>query len=181
MLCMSQPTAYTPATNFAQDEAANVGGRSSVRTDRVDAELAAIALTLRGVLANLLLIQRDDGDLKDGLIEAYNLSASCLATLATTWNPRGLWVTARSYAVSDIVDVSGASYICATAHTSGVFATDYVAGKWQVFVTAASAGSVSFTPTTTVTSATVQTAVEEVDTKLRAASLPVLSAMYGGM
>jgi hypothetical protein len=48
-------------------------------------------------------------------------------------------------------------------------------------VTASSAGGVSFTPTTTVTSTTAQAAIEEVDTKLRAASLPVLSALYGAM
>jgi hypothetical protein len=179
---MSQPTAYVKATNFAQDESANVGGRSTVRTDRVDAELANIETTLGETLDNLALIQRDDGQLTDGLVEYYNLSSSCkAAVLATKWTSRGLWATATAYVVNDMVDVAGSSYICAIAHTSGTFATDYAAGKWQIFVAASTAGGVSFTPTTTVTSTTAQAAIEEVDTKLRAASLPVLSALYGAL
>lgn len=180
---MSQPTPYTPTTNFAQDEASNVGGRSTVRTDRVDAELAAIGVTLNQVLAVIALIQRDDGKLLDGLVEYYNLSTSCkAAVLATKWTARGLWTTVTAYDVSDMVDASGVSYVCAIAHTSGVFATDYAAGKWQIFGGgAATAATAAFTPTATVTSTTVQTAIEEVDTKLRASSLPVLSAFYGGL
>jgi hypothetical protein len=38
----AQPTGYEKATSFANDEASNVGGRATVRTDRVDAELANI-------------------------------------------------------------------------------------------------------------------------------------------
>jgi hypothetical protein len=178
---MSQPPAYSPSTDFSEDEADNTGGRSTVRTDRVDAELAAIAASISGIRTNLALIQRDDGDLIDALVELHNLSASCRAALVTNWVARGLWATSTAYAVGDMVDVTGSSYVCAVAHTSGVFATDYAAGKWQIFVTASTAGGVSFTPTTTVTSATAQAAIEEVDTKLRAASLPVLSALYGAI
>jgi hypothetical protein len=116
------------------------------------------------------------------LVEYYNLSSACkAAVLATKWTSRGLWATATAYVVNDLVDVAGSAYICAIAHTSGTFATDYAAGKWQIFVAASTAGGVSFTPTTTVTSTTAQAAIEEVDTKLRAASLPVLSALYGAM
>lgn len=176
-----QPTPYTPVTNFADDERSNAGGRSTVRTDRVDAELDAISLSVNETITNLGLIQRDDGKLNDGLVEYYNLSASARAALmATKWTARGLWTTATVYAVNDMVEVAGASYICAIAHTSGVFATDAAAGKWQIFVTANSAGGQAFTPTTTILATNTQAAVEEVDTRLRAASLPTLSAFYGG-
>lgn len=176
-----QPTPYTPANNFADDERNNAGGRSTVRTDRLDAEFEAIEATVDDLCDNLALIQRDDGKLLDGLVEPYNLSASTKAyVLATKWNARGLWATATDYAVNDMVDVSGASYICATAHTSGVFATDYAAGKWQIFVTANNAASQAFEATPTISSLNTQAAVEEVDTKLRAASMPALSAFYGG-
>lgn len=179
---MPQPTAYVKSTNFAQDESANVGGRSTVRTDRVDAELANVETTLDETLENLALIQRDDGQLQDGLVEYYNLSSSCkAAVLATRWTARGLWVTATAYVVNDMVDVAGASYICAVAHTSGTFATDYSNGRWQIFVAASAAAGVTFAPTATVTSTTAQAAITEVDTKLRAASLPVLSALYGAL
>lgn len=53
----------------------------------------------------------------------------------TQWNPispRGDWVTATDYGINDIVANSGNSYICATAHTSGTFATDLAAGKWTL-------------------------------------------------
>lgn len=176
-----QPTPYTPANNFASDERNNAGGRSTVRTDRLDAELKAIETTTDGLCKNLALLQRDDGKLRDGLVEPYNLSAATRAyTQATKWTARGLWTTATGYAVNDMVDVAGASYICATAHTSGVFATDYAAGKWQIFVSANNASAQAFSPTATISALNTQAAIEEVDTKLRAASIPSLAAFYGG-
>jgi hypothetical protein len=178
---MTQPTPYVPAVNFADDERNNAGGRSTVRADRLDAELEAIEATTDGVLACLAAIQRDDGKLLDSLVEYYNLSAACKAALlGTKWSARGLWATATAYVVNDMVDVNGAAYICAVAHTSGVFATDYAAGNWQIFVTSNSAAGQSFTPTTTVTSTNTQAAIEEVDTKMRANSQPANSALFGG-
>jgi hypothetical protein len=49
-------------------------------------------------------------------------------------NWRGNWVTATAYALGDIVQTNGIAYICIVAHTSGVFATDLAAVRWQVFV-----------------------------------------------
>lgn len=177
-----QPPAYTPSTDFSSDEAANVGGRASIRTDRLDAELDALALTIAGIRANLALLQRDDGKIRDAFVEYYNLSASCkAAVLATKWNARGLWLTATVYAISDMVDVAGAAYICAQAHTAGAFATDYAAGKWQLFVGASTAGGTSFTPADTIASTNVQDAIVEVNAESRATSLPVLVALYGAI
>lgn len=46
---------------------------------------------------------------------------------------RSTWVTATAYLVDDIVFASESSYICVEDHTSAaLFATDEVAGKWQV-------------------------------------------------
>jgi hypothetical protein len=118
---MSQPTAYVKATNFAQDESGNVGGRSTVRTDRVDAELANIETTLGETLDNLALIQRDDGQLTDALVEYWNLSSACkAAVLATKWTARGLWATATAYVVNDMVDVP-ARATSAPSRTRAVF------------------------------------------------------------
>jgi hypothetical protein len=177
---MAQPPAYSPATDFSNDESVNIGGRSTVRTDRLDAELDALELTIAAIRTNLSLLQRDDGKLRDALVQYYNLSASCkAAVLATKWNAMGLWETATVYAVSDMVDKDGAAYICAEAHTAGTFATDYAAGKWQIFTAASTAGGTSFTPTSTIPDANVQDAIETVDANARAASLPVLAALYG--
>jgi hypothetical protein len=49
-------------------------------------------------------------------------------------NWRGNWATATAYALGDIVQTNGIAYICIVAHTSGVFATDLAAVRWQVFV-----------------------------------------------
>ena len=45
--------------------------------------------------------------------------------------PRGLWVTATSYAFMDAVIFNGSTYIAAVAHTSAAaFATDLAANRW---------------------------------------------------
>ena len=168
-----QPTPYTRATAFAEDESSNVGGRSTVRTARVDAELDAIALTLGETLATLELIQRDDGKLRDATVELHTLSSAVLALLASYGaTPRGAWVTATSYAYKDLVAQTGNTYICVTAHTSGTFATDLSAGRWLLFSLGSSigAGAVSFSPTGTISATDVQAAINESDTENRALS-----------
>jgi hypothetical protein len=126
------------------------------------------------------LLQRDDGKIRDAYVEPYNLSAACKAfVLATRWTAAGKWITAHAYAVNDLVDVSGAAYICVTAHTSGVFATDYAASKWQIFTAASTAGGTSFTPVSTISATDVQSAIVEVNDESRATSLPMLAAFYG--
>jgi len=42
------------------------------------------------------------------------------------------WVTATAYVVGDLVQQTGYCYECLTAHTSGTFATDLAAAKWEV-------------------------------------------------
>lgn len=176
-----QAPPYTRSADFAQDERNNVGGRSTVRTDQVDAELDNVSLSIVALCANLALIQRDDGKLRDALVELFNLSPTARTALQSKFNPRGLWAAAQSYSVSDLVDVGGVAYICAIAHTSVNFAADYAAGRWQVFITAATAGGLPFTPTATVLSTDVQGAISEVDSKLRAMATPLLAFNFGGL
>lgn len=40
------------------------------------------------------------------------------------------WVTSTGYVVGQLVVQAGVVYRCATAHTSGTFATDLAASKW---------------------------------------------------
>ena len=52
---------------------------------------------------------------------------------------RGAWATATDYVRNDIVLQSTILYVCLTAHTSNVFATDLAAAKWfQILNLAAS-------------------------------------------
>ena len=46
---------------------------------------------------------------------------------------KGNWATSTAYKLDDIVVRGGSTYICLIAHTSGTFATDLSASKWQSF------------------------------------------------
>lgn len=177
---MTQPTAYTRSTAFADEESSNVGGRSTVRTGRVDAELDAVALTLGQVLTNLSIIQRDDTKLRDNVVELHTLSSAVLSLLSSYGaTPMGNWLTATAYAYKDLVSQATNTYMCVTAHTSGTFATDLSAGKWILLSlgTSIGAGAVTFTPTATISATDVQSAINEADTENRALSAAASAAV----
>lgn len=115
---MPQPTPYTPTTDFSQQEANNVSGRSTVSTAALDAEFANIDVTLDQVLVALALIQRDDGRLKDLSVEVHTLSPDVL-NLMGGFNLRGLWAPSTAYAAKDIASNGAYTYVCKTPHTSG--------------------------------------------------------------
>lgn len=48
------------------------------------------------------------------------------------FNWEGSWLTATSYQVGDTIQESGSAYICVVAHTSGAFAVDLAASRWQL-------------------------------------------------
>lgn len=48
----------------------------------------------------------------------------------------GQWLTSTLYTVGDVIQNSGTAYICIVEHTSGVFATDLAALKWELVVEA---------------------------------------------
>jgi len=115
---MSQPTPYTPTTDFSQQESINASGRSTVNTTALDAELANIETTLDQTLSNLTLLQRDDGRLKDLACELHTLSPEVL-NLMGGFNLKGLWAATTAYAVNDICSNGAYTYVCRTSHTSG--------------------------------------------------------------
>jgi len=166
---MAQPVPYSPTTNFEDEATALVAGRSTIRPDALDAELANIALTLLGVLFDLSIIQRDDTELRDGIVKPASLATSVLALIGSAtgsrWNPRGNWVTATVYARYDMVEQLFGSYLCLTDHTSGVFDTDQAAGKWMVIspgLFGIIASAVAYTPTGTVVESNAQAAISGV-------------------
>src|SRR4051812_16183858 len=125
---MSQPTPYSRSfsfTDFAADEPTTPPPGANI-----DAELDAIQLTAAAILANLVLIQRDDGALKNNSVGFDQLTTALLAMIeaAAGWAPRGIWVTATAYVIGDLTTHSTGTYVSAAAHTSGVFATDLAAG-----------------------------------------------------
>lgn len=164
---MAQPTPFGRSADYSDDAANSTGGRATIDPTKLDAEFDAVETTLDGVLTNLALIQRDDGKIRDGKVELHTLSAQVKALIAAAGATiQGDWVTATSYAINDVVTESGATYICATAHTSGVFATDLAADKWVMLMFAPSAlaaSGVSSTPAGSLSSNNVQAALNELD------------------
>lgn len=128
---MTQPTVYTPATDFSDEEAASTAGRSTVRTAMLDAEFSALAARFAEYRLNLGILQRDDTKLRDYIVEPHTLSTAVLAMMNSAVTPRGDWVTATAYAQLDLVASGSNIYVCLVAHTSGTFATDLAAAKWM--------------------------------------------------
>jgi hypothetical protein len=180
MLGMSQAPQYIRTTAFAEDERLNVGGRTAVRADRVDAELDAVGASINALQENLEAIQRDDQQLRDGIVTPQSIRADTAMMFGgRAFTPRGLWVTATAYAVNDFVEISNATYVCLVAHSSGVFATDRAAGKWQIFPGQPNAADTIFTPTSEVVATDVQAAIELVMAASRRANLPDFAFNYG--
>jgi len=127
---MSQPPAYTPATDFSADETNKIPGRSTLRTTNLDTEFVNIKAFIDAMRTNIALAQADDGTPRDDWVDVSALDASVRTLMAAEWTPRGAWLTATAYVVKDVVVEAGISYMCAIAHTSGVFATDLAAIKW---------------------------------------------------
>lgn len=126
---MAQPTSYSRQFSFT-------GWSTLYPTTpqpgvQLDNEFTNIKVTLDQTLANLKLIQRDDGAIQNGIIGPDQLSTA-LVTGITAATP---WTTSTAYAVNNIVSVtSTAIYRCLVAHTSGTFATDLAAGKWVLLL-----------------------------------------------
>lgn len=177
-----QPPRFTITFDFSDEEANGVSGRSTIRTAALDGLFTAIKTTLDQILVNLALIQRDDGALIDGVVEIHALSAEVLALLSSTaWTVRGGWVTATDYAKGDVVGQGGIVYLCIEEHTSGVFATDLAASKWGQVTSNSNAANTSFAPTATLSSVTVQAAINELDQEIRP-SLSILNRdLYNGL
>lgn len=140
---MAQPTRYAPTYDFSDFQALNPA--TPLPADKIDEQFNALQVTTDGLCVNIAMIQRDDGALANASVKPETLSTEVLNLIGDP-NPRGTWLTATSYAVKDVVSNSG-TYICATAHTSGTFATDLAAGKWLLIASTGSSSAAFFQPT----------------------------------
>lgn len=70
---MAQPTPYTRQYDFSNFQTVNPD--DPLPATQVDAELNAVKTTLDETLANLALIQRDDGGIANGVVDSDALSA----------------------------------------------------------------------------------------------------------
>lgn len=127
---MAQPTPYerqSDLTAYAQNHPS-----APYNAALVDAEFDAVMESLNETITNLGIIQRDDGQLQNGIVTPDSLNNATL-NLIGEWTPRGPWLPDQLYAVRDMVTIlaDNSSYVCATTHTSSSFAIDLAAGYWQ--------------------------------------------------
>lgn len=167
---MAQPTAYTRVTSFSNYQALNP--TSPLPASSVDQEFNRIKTTLDEVLANLELIQRDDGDLANESVGLDQLSSE----VTVGFNAPEVWVTGTQYSEGVDTVFNGSSfYRCLVDHTAGTFATDLAASKWEEIVDLSTiplvdADQIAFTPTGDVAASTVQDAIAELDSEKAATS-----------
>lgn len=137
---MTAPTPYVISYDFTAFQVSNP--ITPLPADKIEIELNNIVQTTDDLIANLAVIQRSDTQLTNGIVSFDALSNTVKALLGSAINPLGDWATTTSYEKLDLVNEDGSSYICAVDHTSGVFATDFAAGKWVIWA-AGDSGSIS--------------------------------------
>lgn len=159
---MSQPPAYSRAFSFTNFQSLNP--TAVLPGSQVDLELNNAKATLDAVLANLALIQRDDGGIKNATVGLDQLKAE----VPVGFNAPVAWTTATIFTAGSSTVFQGSGfYRCLVTHTSGVFATDLAAGKWQLIVDLAavplvSASQIAVTPSGLLTS-DAQTSLQALD------------------
>lgn len=160
---MSQPPAYSRAFSFTNYQAANPS--LALPGSQVDLELNNAKATLDATLANLALIQRDDGQVKNASIGLDQLKTE----VPLGFNVPQVWVTGTAYTANSSTVFNGSGFYRAlTTHTSGTFATDLAALKWQLIVNLAAiplvtATQIAVTPSGLLTT-DAQTSLQALDT-----------------
>ena len=139
---------YEPTTDFSQDEASAISGRSTVRTNRIDAEFSNISVTINAINNNLQDIQRSDNKLKDGVVEMTALSLAVKAALGN--NPESAQL------LEDTLDE--VQTLRDEAQTSKTNASNSASAASTSATNASNSASVALTSATTASNA--QTAAE---------------------
>src|SRR3990167_7930419 len=127
---MAQPADYDPQTAFISVEL----GDPQFPGTEIDVELRNIQITTDQILANLALIQRDDGALANESVSFDQLDP---AVLTSGIYPMTQWVTGTRYNQYQVVSEGTALYQATEAHTAGTFADDLAAGSWTEIVSLA--------------------------------------------
>lgn len=125
---MTAPTPYDLAYSFQAYQIANP--TRPLPADKLETEFAAISLTTDQIIANLALIQRTDGALANNSVGYDQLKVE----IYPGFSQPHAWVTSTAYVVNNSVYNGSALYRCIVAHTSGTFATDLAAGKWELLI-----------------------------------------------
>jgi hypothetical protein len=126
-------SAQTYATNAAASASA---ASSSASTASTQAGLAATAKTNAETAETNAETAQAAAEAARDLAQGYAADAD---VAKIEW--QGAWQTSTAYALNDAVSNGGSSYICIVAHTSGTFATDLAAAKWELLAQKGTDGS----------------------------------------
>jgi hypothetical protein len=137
---MSQPTAYAKQTNFVQYASNNTANPYPPAS--IDQEFDNLQTTLQQTLANIALLQRDDGLLQNGIVSIDALSEAVKTIIGSEgFNPRGAWNDGVAYSARDVVEFGTVTYVCVTSHVSNEsFVTDLAADRWIALTSITDAG-----------------------------------------
>lgn len=127
---MAQPTPYTRQYSFSDYQTSNPA--DPLPGGEIDGELNAVKQTLDQTLANIALIQRDDGAIANESVGIDQLKPEISIGINSVTD----WAVGIPYVVNDAVWFGGRLYRCKISHTSTVFATDLAASRWVLTVNA---------------------------------------------
>jgi hypothetical protein len=101
-------------------------GDGSLPGQELDVDLAAIRASITQTIEFVKGITRSDGRLANGSVTSDTLASS----LIIGFDPPAPWATGTAYTTKSTVFEGYGFYLCLTAHTSGVFATDLASQRW---------------------------------------------------
>lgn len=122
---MTYPTLDDREYSYTSFETAQ--GDNSFPGSYLDNDLDNVWTAVGDINEFLQVAHESDGTIKRGSISYDMLDSGLLTGIS----PPSVWATATAYAVDDTVTTDNRLYICLTAHTSGTFATDLAADKWD--------------------------------------------------
>lgn len=121
---MAHANLYNPNHDFSGDVANN----ADINADALDSEFQKIGESINKSINNQKLIQRDDGKLKDKIIDVNNLTRSVLNLLGN-YRLRGIWESSENYLIGDVVERNDKLYVCDIANSDVNFSDD----QWKHF------------------------------------------------
>ena len=123
-----------PAISYSYTAFEQSQGNGMFPGQEIDVDLAALQQAIATINAYLKQIGRSDGKLQSGVVTKESLAADVrLGVDAPT-----PWETGVEYPVGATVFFETGFYVCATAHTAGVFNDDFVSGRWSLLADFAS-------------------------------------------
>ncbi|SVB36176.1 uncharacterized protein METZ01_LOCUS189030, partial [marine metagenome] len=130
---MAQPRAYVKTTTFNDFSTTNPSDPHS--GSDLDTEFVEIKQNTDDLNANIALLQRDDGKLKNEAVHKDAFDQDSLALIGLSgYTIKGSWAAATAYEVGDLVTNNDATYVATEDHTS---ASTFISTNWILIANSA--------------------------------------------